>query len=1082
METRADMVRLRPANSGHAATDLYDERQRQTKALALWERQKTAWARMQAHLTSANTAPSAAANNGHRHASLSTVSFLHTLTSAGTGGGATARNFTGATTAARAKREDFGMLAVSQPQTANNSIHVWEGLLRCTDARSSRRLVPIGRTSFPYQLYSVARDPTTLPEDHMIYTRVVSEEDVAAAQNTTAGSHRSLDSTIKRVEQRAAAQSRVRAAMMEAAADASGDATESEVTYVGRQGEAGGDAVFYYESQLRRLAPYVQKWLGHFLQPRTFLHVEGHPAPCASAEELEAQKHEWADSRTSSAPPVAYFPPPPQTQMWASIPTTAAPSFIASTLQPAGAARKQKGSSSVASGSASSYLPSVPENSKDRSIRADGDNAFAEEAVSVTECLPCGSVCTATPSELPCDTSVGSIDGDVYEKRARRTQAAPTSPDHPLQSAKHGISQCHQHSRTEADAAHEDTMQSTGPSMEMSTRSLFFQTRPHELLQGTVTLYNTGSTTIYFSWVPVDAVEEQLRQLDQDSGAAGAADNKAAKGGEVREEGASAEHQQMLSDRDGNAATRITHSLAAHQRTARDTFFFSSPMDGVVLPGEEGIFAFSVRATRAGLFQHTYELLTVPPAPERIFVCLRALVQSDGPSFEWLAAPVTEAIEAKVTLDAQRRLVQAISTNVDAIEGSALSTHIKALDGAVEAATAAERKRRQAQEDAWNLANRFTFDHIPYAAAVYDKLEQLCTVVQETCRTLGSKQKTKRDATPENVAVATEAASLDAHTKLSTSHAALLAPAPPRQQRPAAPATDIVATASNSAQWDGSLLLLVKQMMAVRDAPTRQIFFDAFLVLLRAARALRLCNSGGGSTEGVDQETLPLPVLLARAATALCDSVRGRRAAMLERECEDMVGQKLAPAATPFMQAFAAASGTSMTRETVGGTAGGSQSVNGRKRNVSTRGRGGETAVGDGAVRAAGADGSAVGVTETTKAQRVVLGSIPAEELLSFSAIQPTPKAVAALETAERVAVRARRESELAAERSAWIELYTAAFLEVIDAACGRGPLSACTAARLAELEDIQMSALLPIDLSADPIIPLTTGKGGKRK
>ncbi|CAC9489391.1 conserved hypothetical protein [Leishmania infantum JPCM5] len=1072
METRADMVRRGPAHSGRAAPDLYDERQRQTKALALWERQKAAWARMQTHLTSANTASSSAANNGHRHEPSSTVSFSHTFASAGTGGAATARNFIGATTAARAKREDFGMLAVAQPQTANDGSHVWEGLLRCTDARSSRRLVPIGRTSFPYQLYSEARDPTTLPEDHMTYTRVVSKEDVAAVQNTTTRSHRSLDLTMKRVEQRATAQSRVLAAMMEAVADASGGTTESEVAYIGRQGEKGGDAVSYYESQLRRLAPYVQKRLGHFLQPRTFLHVEGHSAPCASAEELEVQKHEWADARPSSAPPVEYFPPPPQTQMWASIPTTTAPSLMASTLQPAGTARKQKGLNSVASGSAHSYGPSVPEHSKDRSDRADGENAFADEVDSMTECLPCGTVCTATPSELPCDTPVGSIDGDVHEKRARTTQVA-----------KRGISQRHQQSRTEAGAEHGDNMQSSGPAMEMSTRSLFFQTRPHELLQGTVTLCNTGTTTIYFSWVPVDTIEEQLRQLDQDSGAAAAADSKAAESGEVREKGANKEHRQTLSDRDGTDATRITHSLAVHQRTARETFFFlSSPMNGVVLPGEEGIFAFSVRANRAGLFQHTYELLTVPPAPERIFVCLRALVQSDGPSFEWLAAPVAEAIEAKVTLDTQRRLVQTISMNVDAIEGSALSTHIKALDGASEAATAAERKRRRAQEDAWNLANRFTFDHIPYAAAVYDKLVRLYTVVQETCRTLSRKQNAKTGAAPENAAVATAAAALDARTKPFTSHAALPAPAPPPQQEPVAPTADIVATASGPAQWDGSLLLLMKQMMAVRDAPTRQTFFEAFLVLLRAARASRQCNSCGGGTEGEEQETLPLPVLLARAATALADRVRGRRAAMLEKECEDMLGQKVAPAATPFMQAFAAASGTSITRETVGGTAGGSQSVNSRKRNVSTRGRSGETTVGDGVACAGGADASALGVTEATKAQRVVLDSIPAEELLSFSAIQPIPKALAALETAEKAAVRAQRESDLAAERSSWIELYTTAFLEVIDAACDRGPLSACTAARLAELEDIQMSALLPIDLSADPIIPLTTGKGGKRK
>ncbi|GET88718.1 hypothetical protein, conserved [Leishmania tarentolae] len=1085
MQTRTDMMSRGLAQCGAAATDPYDERQRQTKALALWERQKVAWARMQQHLASRAASPSAASNG--RHHKSSTVSFLHTLASAGSGGSSTARSFTGATTVARAKREDFGMLAVAQPRKANESSQTWEGLLRCTDARLSRRLVPIGRASFPYQLYSEARDPTTLPEDHMIYTRVVSEEDVAAAQNRMVGSHQFLDSTMQQVRQRAAAQSRVRAALTEAVADASGDATESEVTYVGGKGEKGSDAISYYETQLHHLAPYVQERLGHFLQPRTFLQVEGHSAPCASAEEVEAQKHALTGARLSSAPPVEYFPPPQRTQLWESLPPTAAPSSVESTLQPAGRAGKHKGPNSIGADSRHSYASSPTDNAKGGSGGFDEDDAFTKEVGSVMDYVSDGNVDTATPSELTCDTFVDWREGDVPEKCARKTQGVPTSPHHPLQVNKRGTSKHHQQSRTETGAEQGDNIQASGPAMELSTRSLFFHTRPQELLHGTVSLYNTGTTTIYFSWVPVDAVEEQLMQLDQDSRAVAMTDRKGAGGGNMREGGRSEECRRMQSDRDLISTMRITHSLAVHQRTARDTLFFlSSPMNGVVLPDEEGIFSFSVRANRAGLFQHTYELLTVPPAPERIFVCLRALVQSDGPSFEWLAAPVAAAIEAKVSLDAQRRLVQTVSMNVDAMEGSALSTHIKALDGAAEATAAAERKRRRAQEDAWNLANRLTFDHIPYAAAVYDKLEQLYTVVQETCRTLGRKEKTKTDATLEPASSIVAAVAQDARTKLSTSPAPSPAPTAPPQQEPAAPTTGIAASASGPVQWDGSLLLLMKQMMSVRDAATRQTFFEAFLVLLRAARASRQCSSRSGSAEVLNQEPLPLPALLSRAATALADSVKNRRAAMLKRECEDMLGQKLAPALTPFMRAFAAASGTALTREAVGvssgGAASGSHSVSGKKRNTSPRSRSGETTMGESVGRVHGADASGAAFTEITKAQRVVLESIPAEELLSFSAIQSTPKAVAALETAEKEAVHAQRDSELAAERSVWIELYTAAFLEVVDAACNRGPLSACTAARLAELEDIQTSALLPIDLSADPIIPLTTGKGGKRK
>ncbi|KAG5501225.1 hypothetical protein JIQ42_06225 [Leishmania sp. Namibia] len=1071
METRADVARRRPADAGGAAADLYDERHRQTKALALWERQKAAWARMQARLASLTTSSCG-------------VALSRTTAAAGSAGVATARNFTGATPTARAKREDFGLLAVAQPETASEGSHVWEGLLRCTDPRLARRLVPIGRTWFPYYLYSEARNPATLLEDHMMYTRVVSEGDVVAAQDGTAVHHPFLDSTVQRVQQRAAAQSRVRAALMAAVAHASEDAARSEDTHTSRQSDEGSGAVSYYESKLRRFAPYVMERLGHFLQPRVFLRVDGQRAPCVSAEEIEAQKQELAVERLSSPPPVEYYPPPPQTQMWASMPSSKAPSCAPSTLQPAAGVRKRKGSGSVAVGGAHPYDLSTPPNVKDHSNRVDEEDAYTEEGCSENEYLPGGSGDTATPSERLYDISVASIEGDADAFRTGKTQAASTSPLHPLQVGRHDISQRRRQSCAEAGEEERPRKKTSGPAMELSTRSLFFQTRPHELLQGTVTLCNTGTTTIYFSWVPVDPVEEQLRQ---ESRAAAAAEEMT--GQETVCEGDSTgKHPQALSSRDGaaTAAVRITHSLAVHQRAARDTFFFfSSPMNGVVLPDEEGTFAFAVRANRAGLFQHTYELLTVPPAPDRIFVRLRALVQSDGPSVEWLAAPVAEAIEAKVVLDAQRRLVQKISVNVNAIERSALSKHINALDSSAKAAAEAERTLRRTQEEVWKLANRFTFDHIPYAAAVYDKLGQLYTVVQETCRTLGRQKKTDTDACLKDSAVTLAASSLEARAKPSPAFAALPAPLPPPKLESALPTENLTTTTSSPAKWNGSLLLLVQQMMAVRDAPTRQTFFEAFFVLLRAARASRHRRSRSESSEGVDQEAVPLPTLLARAAAILADSVRGRRAAMLDRECDNMLRQKPVAAATPFMRVFAevsgaaAPNGNATAREAAvtsfsGGTVNHPRSVSSRKRATSARGKGGSNATGD---RVGG-----VTVTEITKAQRVVLDSIPIEELLSFSAIQATPKTAAALETAEKTAVRVRRESELTAERDAWIELYTAMFLEVIDAACNRGPLSTCTAERLAELEDIQTSALLPIDLSADPIFPLTTGKGGKRK
>ncbi|KAG5504383.1 hypothetical protein JKF63_04834 [Porcisia hertigi] len=1068
MEIPADLVDRGLTDTARTAVDPYDERHRQANALATWERQKEAWRRMQKHLVAATTTTTTSSRAARK------------------GGASKALNFTEATPAARAKREDFGLLFVARPDTPQKGSFAWEGMLRCTDARLARRLVPIGRTAFPYRLHSEVRDPGMLPDDHMLYARVVSEGDVAAAENTTPGPHTATSSTLLGMQQRAVAQSRVRATTKSPVDDASKGITGSRLTCMVPQNYEGKGAASYYEYRLRQFFPYLQERLNHFLQPRTFLQVEGHRAPYASAEEPEAQKHEWTAARPLSASGVEFYLPPPQTQMWASIPASALQSRTVSTLQPTDGARKGVDSNSVAVGSVPSHDLRSRSNVSNHNHAADADDKLVGDAAIAIESTSGGTLSDTTMPETPYDASPSALDGREHETSARKSKVVLASPLHPLRVKRDGVALRDQPSQT-GGVEGEERVQTPGPAVELSTHSLFFETRPHELLQGTVTLYNTGTTTIYYSLMPVNVVEEHLRRSSHDSGVTTAANGKVAEPRPREEWNGREGRQHMQDEQDGVTATSITHTLAVHQRIARETFFpISSPMDGVVLPGEDGVFAFSVRANRPGLFQHTYELLTVPPAPLRIFIRLRALVRRDQPSWEWLAAPVAQAIEAKVAVDAQRRLVQTISLNDTAIEQSALSAHIKTLDEAADVARAAERKRRRAQEDAWHIANRFTFDYIPYVAAVYDKLEQLYTVVQEVyCRLSKSKVATGTDA---SIFTLDKVPSVfDTTVKQSASPAALRTEVTSPQQDPTQPA------AGGPAQWDGSLLLLVQQMMLVRDTPTRQMFFDAFLVLLRAARASRQRTSSSVSAENIDQESPSLPTLLTRAAEALADSVHDRRAAMLERECENILGKRLTAASTNFMQSFAATSGAHTLRSagaptdpakasSSSGLTERTHSGNSKKRTVTPRGKGAAAAA------ATSADGPATfhvpsqRITEVTKAQRIVLDSIPTEELLGFSAIQADPKSAAVLEAMEKVTVHAQRELELKAERDATIKLYTAQFLEVIDVACGRGPLSACTAARLAELEDIQTSRLLPIDLSADTVLPLTTGKGNKRK
>ncbi|KPI88363.1 hypothetical protein ABL78_2538 [Leptomonas seymouri] len=1104
-----------------AAGDSYDDRHRQTKALERYERQKLAWERMQAHLMTAPTVPSSRRKKGGN----TETEHRHRL-------GCGAQNMAYATATARAKREDNVILHVAAAAShSSEGSHAWEGLLRCTKDQESRRYVPIGRACLPCPIYGVMHDPNTLPDDHPMFARVVSEGDVADFSGTlknkneqSAASGNAWNSSCKAIQERAAAQEHVKASLTNSIKAPLKDLFIEDTSAVPSAANVYEDAendlstTSYYAEQLQRFAPYVQHRLGHFLQPRVFLHVEGRPAPYATAED-ETRLREAAaaggEDRPSSAPPVKYFAPPPQppqAQLWAPSPSASHPPSADGT-----------------NGGASLSFRSVATSGRHAEHRygqlsVTNENEESEEGGEGAGGHPCESISTAEPQH----TEPGVVDRD----HSSNTQSSlQPSPLHPMR-----IQRMVTSAGTDKERRVLELEQQSGPAMELSTRSLFFQTRPHELIHGNVTLRNAGTITIYYSWTVMDTMQEHLHKLyeeerEAERGEEGsdAATTPGSGGGEHSNRNSGSRKMYNQRAKQDNylpyASLCLTHQLAAHQSKARESFFFmSAPMNGVVLPGAEATFPFSVRATREGLFQSTYELLTVPPAPERIFMRLRALVQRDGPSFEWLARPVAEALEAKVVVDAQRRCVQQIGADVRTVEAAELRDRVAALDGAAEVAKQAEKARRHAQEEAWHRANRLTFDHIPYHAAVYDKLERLSAVVRDTYVLLNKEEECKAPAVPLQQqslklkeAPADRAAepitaknsqkrrTLPSSAMPTSPSVTLVSPTAQSPQVPQLPCCAVEVPSLANMQWDGALLPLLHQIMNIRESALRQVFLDAMQVLLRAARASRDVvdaseresdNVVTAATEEQEEKDVPLTVLLSHAAAALADAVVDRQREMVEKQREGFLLQPVKPAAAlslapaPLSE-IVAASGTGKGRATaqaVSSSSGiGSSGNKARRKSAAAPGSGRNTIASivefkDGKDAVSGADGGTGAAAATTPAQRLLMSVIPAAALEGFSVAQANTEIASLLRAAEDRVVCARMESELAESKKALVALHTALFREAIDAACNRTPLASCTKERLAELREVQRSALLVVDISVDALIVPPVGKPGKRK
>eukprot|EP00796_Vickermania_ingenoplastis_P009959 gene9959-6953_t len=364
------------------------------------------------------------------------------------------------------------------------------------------------------------------------------------------------------------------------------------------------------------------------------------------------------------------------------------------------------------------------------------------------------------------------------------------------------------------EAADLDSAVRRGPNLVISARRLLFRGYPGELVHGHIRLRNTSSITVYYSWMPVDLISEALRASEGNDAA-----SPAKAGGTSPFTGHPTSLQlPQLADASAKPMTpasaissesqngilvgadatvlqhsRKLHTMATRCRRANAYFRLSSPINGVVLPDESELFPFSMRAPHEGCFKHTYELLTIPPSPERILIELCGLVASSEPTAHMLSQPIERVLREKAGMDAQRHLVQSLANASDPYIESDLNREMANILKRKEDEVRAKGELREKQKARWDAYNKHTFDGIPYHPRVYDKLLALFRNLDETMNRL---------QTP-----------LHHHN------------------------------------WDGSLQYLFVDIHRLRDASSRMILMEGLAVLLRAARVSR-------DQDGADLQTL----------------------------------------------------------------------------------------------------------------------------------------------------------------------------------------------------------------------------------
>ncbi|KAG8347397.1 hypothetical protein TRVL_01773 [Trypanosoma vivax] len=360
-----------------------------------------------------------------------------------------------------------------------------------------------------------------------------------------------------------------------------------------------------------------------------------------------------------------------------------------------------------------------------------------------------------------------------------------------------------------------DDEATVGPRIEISTTRILFVAEPGELAHGAVKIKNSGSTTVYYTWryfQPLNAldrcdiVEEELAGGNHVQHERGDADSVSGQleGINIVSETSgcpnvdeSASHSNMFAEHDdgeesgngsgdecvnsrlGSARAKVPlRSLASKSNESKTFFNLSSPLDGVILPDEEVVFPFSVRADYSGRFACHYELLTLPVLSSSVVVELVAIIRTKGPSLEAFAEPVEKAIDAKAVVETSRQVINALVVKESTYDMVEIS---KATEACMAASRAAE-EARVAELDKWRIAwNDATYPAlgISFNSDVYKRLRALYS----------------------NLASIMAATGQPLHHK----------------------------------EWDGSVQMLMANIGLLRDALSRNTLREATNVLIRAA-------------------------------------------------------------------------------------------------------------------------------------------------------------------------------------------------------------------------------------------------------
>lgn len=307
-----------------------------------------------------------------------------------------------------------------------------------------------------------------------------------------------------------------------------------------------------------------------------------------------------------------------------------------------------------------------------------------------------------------------------------------------------------------------------GPMLSFSSSHVTFSTAPGESSQGSIVVDNVGTTAVYYSWavVPQVPIMEDMKQPDY--------------------------------------------------------FHLSDASSGVLLPEDQKMFTFTVRAPLPGIYTKQYELLTVPAGKERIIVQLRAVVISN--EVNYVATSSLEAeLHKKAMRDYQRHILTEPIWNPDnlVLDHANIDIEIRDLSKAKAKKLAELQGVGEFQEGNW--CDRNAPLKLPYNQAVYSKL----LILHRNFHTFLS---TVSNMAPHSSVAAGAAGCITPADTPAANHLN-----PPQHHTQTSVGSSSTVPSPPAADWDGSVKSLIEDIALLKDSASRNMFMKALQALLACA-------------------------------------------------------------------------------------------------------------------------------------------------------------------------------------------------------------------------------------------------------